>query len=222
MSDRLLQSIDRILIERSMLAHPFYEKWNQGALSRDHLRQYAAQYDHFVREFPRMVSAVHSNVPDLAVRRTLLENLMEEEGVGNEDHPTLWRRFAMALGTTPAELEATTPLESTRALVNTMMASARDEAFPVGVAALYAYEAQIPEVSKVKIHGLEQFYGINDPAAIQFFTVHEVADVHHSTAERDLIRKHTPADLEARVAESARRTAKALWEFLDGVEALAA
>jgi len=222
MRDQLLQSIGRILADHDMLKHPFYQRWNEGGLTREHLREYAAQYYHFVREFPRMVSAVHSNVPDLEARRTLLENLMEEEGIGNKDHPSLWMQFAEALGATREQVESTAPLPTTRALVDTMMASARDEAFPVGVAALYAYEAQVPEVSKVKIHGLKQFYGVDTPAGLEFFTVHQEADVHHSADERDLIARHTPAALEGRVKESAERTAKALWGFLDGVQTLAA
>ncbi|MBM2840705.1 MAG: putative coenzyme synthesis protein [Bacteroidetes bacterium] len=44
-----------------------------------------------------MVSAVHSNTPDLAARRELLMNLIDEEQ-GNENHPALWMRFATAMG----------------------------------------------------------------------------------------------------------------------------
>jgi pyrroloquinoline-quinone synthase len=220
MSDQSLQEIDRLLAEHGMLKHPFYLKWNRGELTKEHLRQYACQYYHFVSAFPRMVSAVHSNTPDLEVRRALLQNLNEEEqGEGN--HPALWMKFANALGVSRKEVEATRPLPTTTALVDTMMTSARDADFPVGVASLYAYEAQIPEVSRVKIDGLKKFYGIEDAGAIEFFTVHEEADVHHSAEERQLLADHTSPALAQAVRDSAERTARALWHFLDGVDALA-
>ena len=56
-----------------------------------------------------------------------------------------------------------------------------------GLAALYAYESQIPEVSKTKREGLEAFYGIVDEDATRFFSVHEKADVWHRQVEREAL-----------------------------------
>jgi pyrroloquinoline-quinone synthase len=200
-----------------MLKHPFYQAWNEGKLTTEMLREYACQYYHFVKDFPRMVSAVHSNTPDLSVREPLLHNLMDEE-LGSENHPALWMRFAKSMGATEAEVENTAPLASTEGLVRTMMDYCRNGSFQEGLAALYAYEAQIPGVSRVKIDGLRRFYGVNDPEAIKFFTVHEEADVHHSRAERDLIEANTTAAMYDRVGGAAAGTAEALWRFLDGVQ----
>lgn len=216
MSASLLAALDTVLEERSMLKHPFYQAWNEGKLTQDMLKEYACQYYHFVKDFPRMVSAVHSNTPDIGVRQELLQNLMEEEQ-GTENHPALWMRFANAVGASEQEVLATTALPTTTRLVNEMMDSCRNMSFPEGAAALYAYEAQIPEVSRVKIHGLKQFYGITDPEAIKFFSVHQEADVLHSRAEREMIADHTETAAEGDVIRAARRTADALWGFLDGV-----
>src|SRR6266403_5524740 len=61
--------IDRIVAERAMLSHPFYQAWTEGRLPLDTLRAYARQYFHHVEAFPRAVSAVHSQCPDRDGRR---------------------------------------------------------------------------------------------------------------------------------------------------------
>lgn len=216
MASVLTSSIDAMLERRSMLKHPFYQAWDRGGLTRDALRAYACQYFHFVREFPRMISAVHANTPVMSVRQELLLNLMEEEN-GPENHPALWMRFARAVGASPNEISDTIPLPTTRMLVETMMNLCRNGSFQEGTASLHAYESQIPAVAGVKIRGLRQFYGITDAEELKFFTVHEEADVLHSRTERQIIDEHTPVELEDSVLRASERTAEALWKFLDGV-----
>ena len=87
-----------------------------------------------------------------------------------------------------------------------------------GLAALYAYESQIPEISKTKREGLCEFYGIEDGDATRFFSVHEHADVWHRQVEREALGRvaDTPEARE-RALESARRCCDALRRALDGV-----
>jgi pyrroloquinoline quinone (PQQ) biosynthesis protein C len=47
----------------------------------------------------------------------------------------------------------------TQSLVDRFRAACRDSGTAAGVAALYAYESQIPAVSESKIEGLRNFYG---------------------------------------------------------------
>ena len=216
MTHRLFDIIDAKLAERHMLKHPFYQAWSAGKLSKEMLRAYSCQYYHFVKDFPRMVSAVHSNTPNIELREPLLLNLMDEE-LGTENHPALWMRFAQAMGASQKEVGNTTPLPSTVDLVDTMMTFCRNRSFQEGLASLYAYESQIPEVSRVKIQGLKDFYGITSPDAIKFFSVHQEADVHHSREERVLLEKNTGDDVAPAVERAALDTANALWRFLDGV-----
>jgi pyrroloquinoline-quinone synthase len=180
------------------------------------LQDYACQYYHFVKAFPRMVSAVHSNTPDYDIRLELLKNLMDEE-LGADNHPALWMRFANALGADTDRVLSTSPLPETSALVDTMMNVCRLASFQEGIAALYAFESQIPEVARVKIQGLRDLYGISDPAAVKFFSVHEEADIHHSRSERTLLQATTPATLLEEVVQASAKTAHALWSFLDGI-----
>jgi pyrroloquinoline-quinone synthase len=216
MSQRLLDTLAIHIQERHMLKHPFYQAWSEGILTSEMLRAYACQYYHFVKDFPRMVSAVHSNIPDLSLRTILLRNLMDEE-LGADNHPALWLRFAKAIGATEDTTRNTTPLPTTIDLVKTMMEYCRNGSYQEGLASLYAYESQIPEVSQAKIHGLKIFYGLTDPEAFKFFSVHEEADVYHSREEADLIERTTPPSSEPLVEQAVVGTTQALWRFLDGV-----
>jgi pyrroloquinoline-quinone synthase len=100
-----------------------------------------------------------------------------------------------------------------------MMTTCREGSFQEGMATLHAYEAQIPEVSRVKIEGLKKFYGVTDAKAIKFFIVHQEADVYHSRSEREVMEKNTPPELSEAVQRASAQTARALWRFLDGVYA---
>jgi pyrroloquinoline-quinone synthase len=208
LSTRLTQ----VLSEHSLLAHPYYRAWNQGALSRETLRDYAVQYFAQVDAFPRFVSTVHSRCPDITVRKVLLQNLLDEELHG-PDHPELWLRFAEALGASREDVRAAEPLPETRAAVETLFELAAGD-WRDGLCALYAYEAQVPEVSRTKMDGLRRFYGLVDEKALSFFQAHLTYDVEHSRAVAALVDAHAEP---ARAERATRAAALALWGFLDGV-----
>ncbi|HEY6229928.1 MAG TPA: CADD family putative folate metabolism protein [Pyrinomonadaceae bacterium] len=207
------------VMQHSMLKHPFYVAWNEGKLSKAVLAEYAKQYYAHVRAFPTYVSGVHSHCEDLEVRRELLENLIEEER-GNENHPELWLRFAEALGVERDAVRSAELLPSTIASVNSLQSLTQSADYRKGLAALFAYESQIPAVAQTKREGLKEFYGIDDERAVSFFRVHEDIDVLHNEVEARLLTEACaePAQQEEAVA-SAKEAAKALWMFLDGVSA---
>jgi pyrroloquinoline-quinone synthase len=215
------EQLQAIAAEKHLLKHPFYIAWTEGKLTREHLKQYAIQYFQNVLAFPTYLSAVHYNTPAvngaISARQEILENLIEEER-GENNHPALWQRFAQSLGATSTELTETAPLPSTANLVNTFRSLCLNSPFYAGLAALYTYESQIPEIAAVKIDGLKQFYGMTNAADYQFFSVHEKADVWHTEAELKLIEQFadTPEKQEE-VLEVARKAGEALWQFLDGV-----
>lgn len=215
----IVDEIRSIIEERNLLKHPFYQAWQKGELTLDHLQAYASQYWHHVLAFPQYVSAAHAICPPDAYgdRQEMLENLIEEER-GNENHPELWLRFAEGVGATRDGIRASTPLPETARLVDTFRDATMRRSFPEACAALYVYESQVPEVAKTKIAGLTQFYGIDDERSLQFFEVHIGADEIHSEVGAAMVRRHT-SDAASRdaVLGTARECAGALWSFLDGV-----
>lgn len=213
----IIDEIREIIEERNLLKHPFYQAWQQGELTLEHLRGYASQYWHHVLAFPQYVSAAHAICPNQPDRQELLENLIEEER-GDENHPELWLRFGEGVGAARDSIAASAPLPETARLVDTFRDATMRRSFPEACAALYVYESQVPEVAKTKIAGLKQFYGVGDERSLQFFEVHIGADEIHSEVGAGMVRRHTnDAPQREAVLATARECADALWSFLDGV-----
>lgn len=212
-----LTQIDAIIDGNHLLKHPFYQLWNEGKLTLGMLQEYAQEYYLQVHHFPTYVSATHAACDDLEIRRMLLENLIEEER-GSANHPELWLRFAEGLGVDRKAVKERQHLEQTKQSVSILKELSRSENPVKGLAALYAYEAQIPEVSTTKIAGLNTYYGITSSDAVAFFKVHEKADEVHSQMTRDALVKLCQTDEQKQEAISA--TEEAVFAFnllLDGI-----
>jgi pyrroloquinoline-quinone synthase len=211
-----LDAIDARVVERGLLQHPSYQRWTKGELTIPILQDYAKQYYKHVAAFPTYLSAVHSHTEDPATRKHILANLMDEEA-GNPNHPELWMQFAEGLGVEREEMEAAEPRTETSGLVEMLRSICRDGETAEGLAALYAYESQIPAVSESKIDSLLRFYGIEDPDALAYFRVHVEADREHSAVERKLLEQHITEENKAAVLASVDKTLDALWEMLSGI-----
>ncbi len=215
MTASLVERIDARIEGKSLLGHSFYQAWQAGRLTLEDLRVYAAQYHHFESNFPTILSAIHSRCDDPSVRQAILSNLWDEEH-GSRNHPALWIQFAEALGLTAENVRAADLLPETAALVDTLRDIAERGTYQDGLAAIYAYERQIPAVAETKERGLKEFYGLDSWEATEFFTLHREIDLVHAAAEADALAA-TAAD-EAAIEEAAQRSLDAWWGFLDGVE----
>ena len=211
-----LDRLDEQIAARHLLTHPFYLAWTRGELSKETLADYAGQYYQHVAAFPTYLSAVHARCDDQPTRRQILANLIDEEA-GEPNHPQLWKNFAAALGVSPNELDATEAWPETAELIATFREVCREGDIAEGLAALYAYESQIPAVSESKIDGLVKHYQFNDPESYRYFTVHIEADREHAAAERALLETHLHPGNSVAVTEAADRILAALWELLSGV-----
>ncbi len=213
----LCDRIDAIIAEKSILKHPFYTRWQAGEMTMDELKGYTGQYYHHVLAFPRYVSGTHANCDDLADRQELLENLREEEE-GPNNHPELWLRFGEAIGLQREDMTEAVPLPETTALDETFRRITKDSPFIAGIAALYAYESQVPEVAGTKMDGLKQHYGINSPDGLRFFVVHHSLDIEHSAVTRNMVARYaeTTPGAEETATAAVEEACDALWGFLDG------
>jgi len=211
-----VEAIDAQVAARSLLTHPFYQAWTRGELTLEALRDYATQYYHHVAAFPTYLSSVHSHTEDQAARRLILENLMDEEA-GHPNHPELWLRFAETLGADRDAVQKAEQRDETKNLIGTFRSICRDRSTTEGLAALYAYESQIPAVSETKIDGLKKFYNITTPNGLGYFDVHIVADKEHSRVERNLLGASINEQNAPAVTKSVDDTLDALWEMLSGM-----
>ena len=212
--NRLVEQLDRLVGCWHLLQHPFYQAWTAGTLERGALQLYAAQYYRHVEAFPGYLQELAARADD-GLRPVVEENLAEELS-SRRTHPELWRDFAAAVGTSQRELDNSAPLPGTRALVETFRRLCREGSPVEAVAALYVYEAQVPEIAAKKIEGLRRFYGVNEPKGLAYFAVHEEADVRHRAAWRRWLAAQ-PEESNGPALAAAERALRALWGALDGV-----
>ena len=214
--NNFLDQIDNDIAQKHLLKHPFYLAWARGELSKEALTDYAKQYYHHVSAFPTYLSAVHANCDDQAIRKQLLNNLIDEEA-GSPNHPELWKKFAGGLGVEDAELPRTEKQPETKNLINTFRSVCGQGSTAEGLGALYAYESQIPAICESKIDGLKKHYGFAKPEHYEYFTIHIEADREHSAAEREMLSHQLNDQNFESVKLSANRVLDALWEMLSGV-----
>jgi len=215
-SPDVLRELDEIIRERSILQHPFYQAWECGALTREQLATYARIYYPHVLAFTDYLETAIEKADSPEVRAELLDNLEDERG-NPAPHDELWLAFAEGMGAKREDVVRAEPHPAAQAMVTTFRALA-DESLAAGLAALYAYESQQPEVSCTKLAGLRGHYGIEDAGTLEYFEVHEAADVRHRQGERDALAACLAAGVPADTLKSAtRRALDAYWGLLDGV-----
>jgi len=211
---QLLEKIDAAIAEKNLLKHPFYQDWQEGKLSRESLQLYAAQYYRHVEAFPKHLRVLAARTEG-AIRDIVLENLAEEENP-SRPHPKLWRDFAESLGVSEEDISCCPALPGTQKVVETFREIVGDRPVAEAVAALYAYESQVPEIATTKIDGLKKFYDIDSPKALAYFEVHEHADKAHREAWRNWLEEHAAGD-EAEILATTNDALGALWGALDAV-----
>lgn len=188
----LVQRLDALCDELTVLRHPFYRRWERGELTREQLAYYAGEYRHAVEA-----------VADVAASAAPPEHAAEERA-----HVRLWDAFAHALD---GDLQRA-PRGETSACVEAW----KDPEEPLGV--LYAVESTQPKIAETKREGLIRFYGFAPgSAATAYFDVHAERDLEHAAETRARL-EQVPADREQAILASAERALRGNWTLLDGVE----
>ena len=208
------KKLNNKLDQYHLLNHPFYKSWNEGKLTREIIKDYAEQYYQHVKAFPRYISATHSICEDIEKRKILLENLQDEENP-NADHPKLWKNFALAMGADPDKIENVKREWFTNDMIENFFHQAR-KSYAEGLASLYTYERQIPEIAETKIRGLKNFYGVTSKEGLEFFEAHKAADVIHRKECEKLLDSLSEAEKD-KAEKASILTARYLWNFLSGM-----
>ena len=211
---QLLEKIDAAIAEKNLLKHPFYQDWQAGKLTRESLQIYAEQYYKHVEAFPQHLKVLAARA-DESLKPVVLENLAEEENPARP-HPKLWLDFAGALGVSGEKMTGSASLPGTAHVVAKFREICSERSVAEAVAALYAYEAQVPEIATTKIDGLKSFYGITEPKGLAYFEVHEAADKAHRAAWREWLETNAAGNEEAILA-STNEALDALWGALSAV-----
>ncbi len=178
---RLVELIDVEIQNRSLLKHPFYQKWSNGELTLDHLQVYSKEYSQLVNAIPKMVENVMLLTGDQKTHFAIAENQKEES-----EHIELWSKFADALGVSKNVLSTYGGSIDTNLAISKLI-NLTSGSFEEAVCAMYAYEMELPKISRSKIDGLKAFYDITGSDATEYFRIHEEVDVRHAQLWRHLI-----------------------------------
>jgi pyrroloquinoline-quinone synthase len=214
---------EMIAARRSFGGHPLWHAIARGAVSRPGLALFAQQFFLQVREFPRAVSALHSNCPFAEERHKLAESVYEEEtgriSGCNLPHPELFIVFGRALGLAREALVDARALPGTAALIDWFELASKQRSFIEGAAAInLAAEGQVPGAFGPFARALEKHYGLSREA-VAFWDVHEIADRDHSdVGDHIVVRFADSEDLRARTRRAVAHSLDMWWQFFDGME----
>ena len=177
----IVQKIDEMIEERSLLKHPFYQMWSDGKLTKESLAGYSKEYFQLVKTVPAFMTPIIEKAPDTVVSE-LVENQQEESA-----HIKPWIAFAGELGISEDELVSYSGTAKTQKAVsdlNELMVT-----FDGGASAMYAFEKEIPKISQTKLDGMAEFYGMTNDEATEYFKLHTEADIRHAASWRSILEK---------------------------------
>lgn len=210
--DQLHAELTAALIDRRLLDHLFYRRWEAGTLQAGELGAYAAQYRYFEAALPGMLRALLDRLEPGPAADLVQRNLSDEES-NPEAHVAVFAGFADAVGAgdDPPSAATVRLLDTYRELIESSAAE--------GLAALVAYEMQAPAIAASKAGGLRRHFDI-DAAGTRFWDIHATMDDDHARwGIEALVAMDTPGNT---LVGAARSAADAWWAFLDDREAAAA
>ena len=182
----LIQKIDQMIEEKSLLKHPFYQTWSDGKLTPEALAGYSKEYYQLVKAVPKFMEPLIKETPEM-MKGELYSNQQEETS-----HIELWERFAYAMGISYDELINYEGLKKTNQSISEL--SSTMTSFESGSAAMYAFEKEIPKISQIKLDGLAEFYGITSENATEYFKQHTEADIRHAASWQKIIEQSSGYD----------------------------
>jgi pyrroloquinoline-quinone synthase len=199
--DRLAEAQRRC----NVLEHPFYTRWSAGELTRDELSWYAGEYRHAVAALAEATAAT-ARAAEPAVRAQIEEHAAEEA-----EHIELWDAFAHAVD---ADLDQEPAVETAECAAAWTAAGDALE----GLVVLYAIESAQPAISRTKLDGLVEHYGLAEGPATEYFALHAERDHDHAAQSRQLIEDRLAGEDEDRLVAVAEAALLGNWTLLDGVE----
>ena len=177
----IIQKIDEMIEERSLLKHPFYQMWSDGKLTQESLAGYSKEYFQLVKAVPEFMAPIIEKAPNSVIAE-LIENQQEES-----DHIKPWISFAGELGISEDELISYSGLDKTNKAVSDL--DQLMNTYDNGACAMYAFEKEIPKISQTKLDGLSEFYQITNERATEYFKLHTEADIRHAASWRNILEK---------------------------------
>lgn len=211
MKNLLIERIDYEIEKHSLLKHVFYQMWSEGKLTINHLQGYSKEYFQLVKVVPKFVENIFNVIADPSLKRAVGQNLKEES-----EHIEPWIMFSTAIGVQRNDLASYEGDNETNMAVSTL-SQLTERSLEEAVAAMYAYEKELPKISRSKIDGLKEFYGVQSNDATKYLEIHEEVDLRHSEVWKNIL-KTIPEEKQERALNAAISSLEAQNKLLDSVQ----
>jgi pyrroloquinoline-quinone synthase len=211
MKNLLIERIDYEIEKHSLLKHVFYQMWSEGKLTINHLQGYSKEYFQLVKVVPKFVENIFNAIADPSLKRAVGQNLKEES-----EHIEPWIMFSTAMGVQRNDLTSYKGENETSMAVSTL-SQLTERSLEEAVAAMYAYEKELPKISRSKIDGLKKFYGVQSNEATKYLEIHEEVDLRHSEVWKNIL-KTIPEEKQERALNAAISSLEAQNKLLDSVQ----
>ena len=198
-----VDSVIKEIIEpgvEELVALPYFTELRSGKLSMKRMQGWALQhYLHNVALLRGFALCMVKNSHDPDLFKYFLYQMNEEQ-----DHPDLAKKFGIAIGLQEDDFAKATPifecLAHTSKTIHGMLLGSASE----NRASALVNETMVCRYSEEHINALRKHYGLNDKA-IQFFTVHAIADQEHTQMAADVIVKHATNERQQELVREAAR-----------------
>ena len=179
---------------------PYFTELRAGKLSLKRLQGWAVQhYLHNVALLKGFALCMVKNSHDPDLFKYFLYQMNEEQY-----HPDLAKMFGLAIGLQEEDFAKATPifecLSHTAKTIHGMLLGSASE----NRASALVNETMVCRYSEEHINALRQHYSLNDKA-IEFFTVHAVADQEHTAMASEIIAKHANSERQQELVRDAAR-----------------
>ncbi|HEY1713046.1 MAG TPA: pyrroloquinoline-quinone synthase PqqC [Solirubrobacteraceae bacterium] len=200
--------------------HPFHQRMDAGALTRQELQRWVANRFYYQKCIPLKDAAILANCPEVEVRREWIGRILDHdgttEGTGGIES---WLRLGEALGVPREALTSEQHvLPAVRYAVDAYVNFARQRPWVEAVASSLT-ELFGPAAIKVRLEALERHYPWIDPAGLEYFRARLVQAPRDARYALDITveRCRTRAEQETAVAALRFKT-ELLWAQLDAIE----
>jgi pyrroloquinoline-quinone synthase len=185
--------------------------WSEGKLTINHLQGYSKEYFQLVKVVPKFVENIFNVITDPSLKRAVGQNLKEES-----EHIEPWIMFSTAMGIQRNDLASYKGENETNMAVSTL-SQLTERSLEEAVAAMYAYEKELPKISRSKIDGLKKFYGVQSNEATKYLEIHEEVDLRHSEVWKNIL-KTIPEEKQECALNAAISSLEAQNKLLDSVQ----
>jgi pyrroloquinoline-quinone synthase len=199
--------------------HPFHVAMNDGSLSQEALRGWAANRFYYQRNIPVKDAAILSNCPLREVRRLWIHRILDHDGGGEKEGGIeAWLRLGEACGLSRDELRQDRLLQpGVRFAVDAYVNFARTQPWPIAIASSLT-ELFAPDLMTARLAAFEKYYSWIDSRGLDYFRRRVTQARRDSDEALTITLDHcnTP-ELQRQAVRALELKCDVLWSMLDAI-----